>query len=172
MVEVLHVCHYPPLWVLIGNSASSNKRRLAPEEEEWERQQRPTIAAPLVLRRGHFVAWVVCGQRQPAPPRAVPPAPAASAESTPLTPARTCGFKAALPRQRLRFCAIPSNVAVRSYDGALRSSMVEHDAADVKKMYHLLSSLLSAVSQLWKATAYHPERHYMRGPGPKWREKH
>jgi hypothetical protein len=20
--------------------------------------------------------------------------------------------------------------------------------------------------------AYHPERHYMRGPGPKWREKH
>ena len=19
---------------------------------------------------------------------------------------------------------------------------------------------------------YHPERHYMRGPGPKWREKH
>ena len=23
-----------------------------------------------------------------------------------------------------------------------------------------------------KATAYHPGRHYMRGPGPKWREKH
>ena len=22
------------------------------------------------------------------------------------------------------------------------------------------------------AKAYHPERHYMRGPGPKWREKH
>lgn len=21
-------------------------------------------------------------------------------------------------------------------------------------------------------TAYNPERHYMRGPGPKWREKH
>jgi hypothetical protein len=36
---------------------------------------------------------------------------------------RTCGFKAALPRQRLRFCAILSNVAVRSYDDALRSSM-------------------------------------------------
>lgn len=31
-----------------------------------------------------------------------------------------CGFKAALPRERLRFCAILSNVAVRSYDGALR----------------------------------------------------
>ena len=27
---------------------------------------------------------------------------------------RTCGFKAALPRQRLGFCAILSNVAVRS----------------------------------------------------------
>jgi len=39
-------------------------------------------------------------------------------------------------------------------------------------MYDLLSSFVSAVSQLWKATAYHPERHYMRGPGPKWREKH
>ncbi len=22
------------------------------------------------------------------------------------------------------------------------------------------------------AKAYHPERHYMRGPGPKWREEH
>jgi hypothetical protein len=39
-------------------------------------------------------------------------------------------------------------------------------------MHHLLSSFVSTVSQLWKATAYHPERHYMRGPGPKWREKH
>ena len=41
-----------------------------------------------------------------------------------------------------------------------------------KKMYHLLFSFVSAVSQLWKGTAYHPEQHYMRGPGPKWREKH
>jgi len=104
---------------------------------------------------------------------------------------RTCGFKAALPRQRLSFCAILSNVAVRSYDGALRSSMVVVDLFPTltpswwcpahlnwtwrtgrKEMYHLLSSFVSAVSQLWKATAYHPERHYMRGPGPKWREKH
>ena len=23
-----------------------------------------------------------------------------------------------------------------------------------------------------KVTIYHPEAHYMRGPGPKWREKH
>jgi len=35
-----------------------------------------------------------------------------------------------------------------------------------------VQSFVSAVSQLWSATAYHPERHYMRGPGPKWREKH
>ena len=35
---------------------------------------------------------------------------------------RTRGFKAALASQRLGFCAILSNVAVRSYDGALRSS--------------------------------------------------
>jgi len=104
---------------------------------------------------------------------------------------RICGFKAALPRQRLRFCAILSNVAVRSYDGALRSSMsamlrslyavvivpgkLEMNVTQRtqrKEMYHLLLSLVSAVSQLWKASAYHPERHYMRGPGPKWREKH
>jgi hypothetical protein len=40
-------------------------------------------------------------------------------------------------------------------------------------MARVLSSFVSAVSQLWKAaTAYNPERHYMRGPGPKWREKH
>ena len=36
---------------------------------------------------------------------------------------RICCFKAALRRQRLRYRAILSNVAVRSYDGALRSYM-------------------------------------------------
>jgi hypothetical protein len=30
-----------------------------------------------------------------------------------------------------------------------------------------VQSFVSAVWQFWKATAYHPERHYMRGPGPK-----
>ena len=35
-----------------------------------------------------------------------------------------------------------------------------------------------AVADLWRTVAtdlfdtYHPERHYMRGPGPKWRAKH
>jgi hypothetical protein len=24
----------------------------------------------------------------------------------------------------------------------------------------------------WTLDSYHPELHYMRGPGPKWREKH
>jgi hypothetical protein len=24
----------------------------------------------------------------------------------------------------------------------------------------------------WDVRKYRPERHYMRGPGPKWREKH
>ena len=38
-------------------------------------------------------------------------------------------------------------------------------------MYYMLSSFVSAVSQLWKETTYHPERYNMRGPGPKWREK-
>ena len=40
-------------------------------------------------------------------------------------------------------------------------------------MVRLVSFLKSEISQLWKMwTAYNPERHYMRGPGPKWREKH
>jgi hypothetical protein len=35
-----------------------------------------------------------------------------------------------------------------------------------------------AIGDLWRVMAgdllntYHPERHYMRGPGPKWRAKH
>ena len=35
-----------------------------------------------------------------------------------------------------------------------------------------------AVAEVWLAVSsqlfdsYHPERHYMRGPGPKWRAKH
>jgi hypothetical protein len=40
-------------------------------------------------------------------------------------------------------------------------------------MVRVLLFLVSAVARRWKAaTAYNPERHYMRGPGPKWREKH
>jgi hypothetical protein len=39
-------------------------------------------------------------------------------------------------------------------------------------------SIGKAVVELWRTVttdlfgAYHPERHYMRGPGPKWRAKH
>jgi len=39
-------------------------------------------------------------------------------------------------------------------------------------------SIGKAVVDLWHTVttdlfgAYHPERHYMRGPGPKWRPKH
>ena len=35
-----------------------------------------------------------------------------------------------------------------------------------------------AVADLWRSVStelfgtYHPEQHYMRGPGPKWRAKH
>jgi hypothetical protein len=32
--------------------------------------------------------------------------------------------------------------------------------------------LWSAVKSAWAADNYHPEAHYMRGPGPKWRAKH
>jgi len=40
-------------------------------------------------------------------------------------------------------------------------------------MVHVLAFFKSEISQLWQVwTAYNPERHYMRGPGPKWHEKH
>jgi hypothetical protein len=40
-------------------------------------------------------------------------------------------------------------------------------------MVRVISFLRSEISQLWTIwTAYNPERYYMRGPGPKWREKH
>jgi hypothetical protein len=39
-------------------------------------------------------------------------------------------------------------------------------------------TVCSALAHTWQmmsglpVDAYHPELHYMRGPGPKWREKH
>ena len=40
-------------------------------------------------------------------------------------------------------------------------------------MVRVVSFLRSEVMQFWNAwNAYNPGRHYMRGPGPKWREKH
>jgi hypothetical protein len=42
----------------------------------------------------------------------------------------------------------------------------------------LLRSAVGAVGELLRSSwegpirKYHPEEHYMRGPGPKWREKH
>jgi hypothetical protein len=40
-------------------------------------------------------------------------------------------------------------------------------------MSRVVSFFVSEITQLWKVwTAYNPERHYMRDPGPKWREKH
>jgi len=43
---------------------------------------------------------------------------------------------------------------------------------------HQTPSIGKAVADLWRTVTidlfgtYHPERHYMRGPGPKWRAKH
>lgn len=35
------------------------------------------------------------------------------------------------------------------------------------------AGMLSAFTNSFRdVRKYHPERHYMRGPGPKWREKH
>ena len=40
-------------------------------------------------------------------------------------------------------------------------------------MPRVISFIKSELLNFWNIwTAYNPERHYMRGPGPKWREKH
>jgi len=39
-------------------------------------------------------------------------------------------------------------------------------------MVRVISFLSLQIVHVWEIwTAYNPERHYMRGPGPKWREK-
>jgi hypothetical protein len=43
---------------------------------------------------------------------------------------------------------------------------------------NLVHPICAEIARLWRALArelfdtYRPERHYMRGPGPKWRAKH
>ena len=49
---------------------------------------------------------------------------------------------------------------------------MKYDAVEVT-MGRVIQFFASEISGLWNVlTAYQPERHYMRGPGPKWREKH
>jgi hypothetical protein len=35
-----------------------------------------------------------------------------------------------------------------------------------------IRKVAGALSPSWDVRKYRPERYYMRGPGPKWREKH
>ena len=37
---------------------------------------------------------------------------------------------------------------------------------------HAVGALATFLNPFWDVRKYRPERHYMRGPGPKWREKH
>ncbi len=40
------------------------------------------------------------------------------------------------------------------------------------RLRHAASAAASYLGPFWDVRKYRPERHYMRGPGPKWREKH
>jgi hypothetical protein len=60
------------------------------------------------------------------------------------------------PQHQKQTCALQEPIA--DYGGAAKQP------SGHKQMSHLLSSFVSTVSQLWKWRAYHPERHYMRGP--------
>lgn len=35
-----------------------------------------------------------------------------------------------------------------------------------------IRQVAEALGPVWEVRKYRPERHYMRGSGPKWREKH
>jgi len=49
----------------------------------------------------------------------------------------------------------------------MRLKTEEIDRSGYRSWSGLIRRMLMAVF-----VAYRPERHYMRGPGPKWREKH
>jgi hypothetical protein len=40
------------------------------------------------------------------------------------------------------------------------------------QMDRVASFLRSEFAAVWAVWSYNPGRHYMRGPGPKWRQKH
>jgi hypothetical protein len=42
----------------------------------------------------------------------------------------------------------------------------------VSRLRHAAGALATLLGPFWDVRKYRPERHYMRGPGPKWREKH
>ena len=56
--------------------------------------------------------------------------------------------------------------------------MVTHPAAVSGILFKLGETVRSSMVRFWtglvsdRPDRYQPERHYMRGPGPKWREKH
>jgi hypothetical protein len=58
------------------------------------------------------------------------------------------------------------------------SVLVTHHPLAAAAGFKGISRVLGAPLQYWQSLkkalfdAYRPELHYMRGPGPKWREKH
>jgi len=44
----------------------------------------------------------------------------------------------------------------------------------ISRLRRVLGAVVAFLGPSWDGSAgrYHPEDHYMRGPGPKWREKH
>jgi hypothetical protein len=42
----------------------------------------------------------------------------------------------------------------------------------VSVLVSCIRQVAEAIGPIWEVRKYRPERHYMRGPGPKWREKH
>jgi hypothetical protein len=45
-------------------------------------------------------------------------------------------------------------------------------ASLLSQVRHAGSAVATYLGPFWDVRKYRPERHYMRGPGPKWREKH
>jgi hypothetical protein len=70
-------------------------------------------------------------------------------------------------------------IRVHTFGPGRFESALEMVECPMRSISLFVSVLVSHIRQIsdamgasWEIRRYRPERHYMRGPGPKWREKH
>ena len=83
-------------------------------------------------------------------------------------PAPGAGLSSRKPPRSISSTTNPRELAMRSQNG---SSDLSHRTS----WCGLVRALRTAIFSCWpepRERRYRPERHYMRGPGPKWRAKH
>lgn len=76
-------------------------------------------------------------------------------------------------REPFRRSRIPMGVACmfRSHPEITEQSKRRFSVIVSRLALHV-RQMADALGPFWEVRKYRPERYYMRGPGPKWREKH